>query len=729
MQDYRLLLPALIVWTVAIMGPLDYIALGLVGLLALLGGLLTDRWYATLIGAALVAAAVSGMAHSTLKESDVLTRSAKNSRAVTVTGVIDSHPRLQGDSHVANAFIDTVTTEDVTATSSQSVRMTWSDTELTRGSAFTGTGTLQPLPDDFAAVAMLDLTDVVALSEQSGVDTIRRALRDAVEERPWHAQLIPGVVVGDDTGLPEHAVEDMRILGLSHLTAVSGAHISLTIGLVLGIVGRKRPILAGVLSIVALAGLVELVGSEASVLRAGYMGIFVCFALAIRRATTAFPILCATVIIVALLDVELARSLGFQLSAVATGAIIAWSYPLQKRLSDHLPGALADVVSISLIAAVATGPLLLSIQEQASLWSAVANALVAPVVAPLTILGMAGALLLPVAAWAAVPFLWVCELCTAWMAGVASVLIDLPGSHLPTHVALIGHVALALALTVSAYVGLTQHALAVIAMIAGSAVLSQAMPSHHLADDWEAIQCDVGQGSALLARREEHAVLIDVGPAGGHISTCIDDAGIEHLDLFVISHFDADHVRGLDELIDAIDIGEVWYSPNLHPSYNSEWAIDLLDRHSIAHTPVTVGKEYTTRSGEPLVRIVGPRTVTGVETTTNDDSLAVVLTTDTHRILALADAPFERQLALRGEVDDIDVVIVGHHGAADQSEELAQHLQPVITLISVGDNDYGHPTQQALQIWEAPISARTDTCGTIAITAGDVISGCRQNME
>ena len=235
-------------------------------------------------------AAVSGMAHSTLKESDVLTRSAKNSRAVTVTGVIDSHPRLQGDSHVANAFIDTVTTEDVTVTSSQSVRMTWSDTELTRGSAFTGTGTLQPLPDDFAAVAMLDLTDVVALSEQSGVDTIRRALRDAVEERPWHAQLIPGVVVGDDTGLPEHAVEDMRILGLSHLTAVSGAHISLTIGLVLGIVGRKRPILAGVLSIVALAGLVELVGSEASVLRAGYMGIFVCFALAIRRATTAFPI-------------------------------------------------------------------------------------------------------------------------------------------------------------------------------------------------------------------------------------------------------------------------------------------------------------------------------------------------------------------------------------------------------------------------------------------------------
>ena len=729
MQDYRLLLPAIVVWTIAIIGPLDYIALGLVGLLVVLLGLLSHRWYATLIGVAVVAATMSGLAHSLLKESDVLTRSAQDSAVVTVTGVIDSHPERQGENLTATARIYTVQAGDITSTSSQSALLTWPDTELSRDTQFTGSGQLRPLPDDFAAVATLNLTEVRPLSQESAAARIRRELRDAVEDRPWHAQLIPGVVVGDDTGLPEYAVEDMRILGLSHLTAVSGAHISLVIAVVLVIVGRRRPVLAGALAVVALVGLVELVGREASVLRAGYMGVFVCLALAIRRATTAFPILCLTVIIVALVDVELARSLGFQLSAVATGAIIAFSYPLQERLAEHMPGALADVLSISLVAALATGPLLLAIQERASLWSAAANALVAPVIAPLTIIGMVGALLLPVAAWAAMPLLWVCEIFTAWMAGVTSLLVGLPGSHLPTYVALIGHGVMALVLAVTAFVGLTHYALTAIALLAGSAALSPALQSQPQPEDWEAIQCDVGQGSAFLARREPDVVLIDAGPEGERISECLSEAGIDRVDLLVISHFDADHVRGLAELIAAVDIEEVWYSTNLHPTYNSNWAIDLLDQHAIPHAHVTAGTEYPSSSGEPFVRIVGPRATTGVESTSNADSLVALVTTDSHRVLALADAPFERQLALVGEVEDIDVVIAGHHGAADQSEELAERLRPQISIFSVGENDYGHPTQRALEIWDAPITARTDQCGTITITAGQVVSGCRTNME
>ncbi len=730
MQDYRLLLPALIVWAVAIIGPVDYVALVLIGLLTVLAGLLNDKWRAILVGAALIAAAISGLAHLLLRESDAITRAAKDSGTVTVQGIIDSHPRMTGGSFAANANVLTVSDGEATMTSSQSVRVTWTGLELNRGSAFTGTGRLRPLPGDFTTVAMLELSEV---SEQGGggtAKTIMGALREAVAERPWHAQLIPGVVLGDDRGLPEYVVEDMRILGLSHLTAVSGAHISLVIAVVLAVVGRRRPLIAGGLSLLALVGLVKLVGPEASVLRAGYMGTFVCLALAIRRATTAFPILCLVVMIVALTDIDLARSLGFQLSAVATGAIIAFAYPLQQRLEEYIPTALADVLAISLVAAVATGPLLLSIQDRASLWSAAANALVAPVVAPLTILGLVAALLLPLVPFLALPMLWVCELFTAWMTGVTALLITLPGSHLPTHIALIGHIAMVAALAATAYLGVAHYALTIITIFATAAALSSSFPTRtEISDGWEAIQCDVGQGSAFLARRDESVILVDVGPADGQISACLAEADISHVDLLVISHFDADHVKGLAELLDAATIGQVWHSPNLHPVYGSRWALTLLDRYSIPHHAVSRGSSYSASTGEPFVDVVGPRTMRGTETTTNADSLVVVITTDSHRTLVLADAPFERQLTLRGDVNNIDVVVVGHHGAADQSAELAEHLRPQVALFSVGENNYGHPTSSALEIWQAPAMARTDECGHIAITSDALVSGCRSGME
>lgn len=734
MQDYRLLLPAVAVWIVAIIGSVDYMALGLFGLVLTLGGLLADRWYILVVGIALTASAISGMAHAMLKESDVLARLVATEQEVIVTGVVDSNPRQTAESYRANARIYAVQANDTTATSSQSVQLIWSDVELSRGSEFTGSGRLRALPEEYSALAVLDLTEVSVLEIDSPVAVIRDELRKAVENRPWHAQLIPGVVVGDDTGLPEHIVQDMRILGLSHLTAVSGAHVSLVIAVILGVLGRRRPGVAGIISAFALIGLVQLVGAEASVLRAGYMGLFVCVALAIRRATTAFPLLCLTIIIVALLDVELARSLGFQLSAVATGAIIVFSYPLQKRLAEQIPSAIADVLSISLIAAVATGPLLLNIQDRASIWSAVANALVSPVVAPLTILGMLGALLLPVAVWAAIPLLRMCEIFTLWMATVTAKLINLPGSNLPTHIALIGHAIIVVVLVAGVYVGMVHYVLTAFALMAGAAALAPTLPTQAHPANWETIQCDVGQGSAYLARKGTSHILIDVGPEDGRISTCLSDAGIERIDLLIISHFDADHVRGLAELIDAVEIGQVWYSENLHPHYNSSWARDLLDHHEIPHRTARKGDTYSSfeqgeNSGEPMIEIVGPVVTTNNDQSTNADSLVAVVNTQTHRTLALADAPYERQLTLRSEVDEIDIVIVGHHGAADQSQELAEHLRPTITLVSVGENDYGHPTDNALRIWDAPIMARTDECGPITITATDVVSQCRADME
>ncbi|WP_460998634.1 ComEC/Rec2 family competence protein [Trueperella pyogenes] len=716
MQDFRLLIPACLVWAAAIASP-NYLVLALVAAPIALAGTLRRNWIATLAGVSLVAGAIAGGAHNLVRESDAIVRAL--GKQVEVTGVIDSHPKVASGRVSAFARIESVKT-DTLMSSNARIRLQWAGDRLERGTRFIGHGRLTEGGGQISA--RMRVTSIEVLSEPFTA-SLRALLRESVADRPWHAQLIPGVVIGDDTGLPEQTRREMRMLSLSHLTAVSGAHVSLAIAIVLGAIGRRRPMAAGVLAFVSLAGLVELVGPEASVLRAGYMGVCMCIAIALRRRTNALPLLNATVIAVSLLDVDLARSLGFQLSAVATFAIITFSYPLQRRLAERLPAIIADVVSIALIAGVATGPLLLPVQERASLWGILANALVAPVVTPLTIGGMAGTLLLPVAPIPATVILRACELCTGWMAWVSRILIGLPGSNLPTGVVLAVNVGLLVTLIATLVLGGVRVLMGALAVLACASAVSMLL-SQRVLSDWEAIQCDVGQGSAFLARGEAGIVLVDVGPESGNISACLTHAGVKRLDLLIISHFDADHVRGLAEVLDTVEVEQVWYSVNRKPEKNSQWALDLLNRRGIAHEPARYGFRLGTQ-----VEVIGPRTIAGGEGDSNKDSLVVVVTTASHRILILADAPAERQQSLRGEVSAIDVVVAGHHGARDQSRELAEDLKPSVSLFSVGKNSYGHPTREALDIWHAPIQARTDLCGEIVLTATQVVTGCRTDVE
>ena len=84
----------------------------------------------------------------------------------------------------------------------------------------------------------------------------------------------PGLVVGDESALSDELRDEMQSVGLSHLTAVSGANLAIVTGLVVGIAAifRVRRRVTVVLAALALFGFVAVVGPQASVLRAAMMG-------------------------------------------------------------------------------------------------------------------------------------------------------------------------------------------------------------------------------------------------------------------------------------------------------------------------------------------------------------------------------------------------------------------------------------------------------------------------
>lgn len=545
--------------------------------------------------------------------------------------------------------------------------------------------------------------------------------------------LVLGVVVGDDSQIAEEDVLRIRQLGLSHLTAVSGAHVSLVIMGIVMLVGRKHRWGTAMLAMFSLGALLALVGNEPSVTRASMMGALVIFAIAIKRPASAFPLLCVTVIIVALVSPRTATTLGFLLSTSATAAIVLWGRTLSAMLATVLPKPVAELLAIPFVAGIATLPIVASIQNSFSLWTVIANAIVAPVVTPLTITGLIGGILGVASTTLASPFLAIAQMCAWWIIWCARTLVELPGSAVSLSTVLMVHVAILV--SVVAIVRFRVRARACVAVGVTAFVLMTGQRPASISDDWQAVMCDVGQGSAVLVRGGGRVIMVDVGPADSNVERCLQSAGVTHIDLLVLSHFDADHVRGLEEVLSVASIERAWVSGNSHPLYNSDWALRLLTMENVRITEVKAGSTlgWRTSDAEQYIlqaTVLSPNVVRGGESETNADSLVVKLRTGDLEVYALGDIDESKQRQLANFLGDMPrstatrVVIVPHHGATSQSRELRDIIDPHVTLISVGENSYGHPTRQALTVWNSDRVARTDQCGTITLTASSLISGC-----
>ncbi len=228
---------------------------------------------------------------------------------------------------------------------------------------------------------------------------LRRAMRMQVAHAGRAGPLISGMAIGDDAGLDGDIKKEMLISSLTHLTAVSGSHIAMTLALITRLLrGRTARTLATILFLVVI---VAVVGPEPSVIRAAAMSGLTVWGFLRRRPGQPLGLLGAVVLGSVLLDPWLAISVGFALSVLATAGIILLGRPLEQSLMGALPDSrrmktlgvlVVPSVAVSLSASVATLPVLALINPWLPTWGVLANLLVAPVVAPLTILGLLVAL-------------------------------------------------------------------------------------------------------------------------------------------------------------------------------------------------------------------------------------------------------------------------------------------------------------------------------------------------
>ncbi|MFF2698043.1 ComEC/Rec2 family competence protein [Streptomyces cyaneofuscatus] len=585
---------------------------------------------------------------------------------------------------------------------------------------------------------------------QRAAGELRSGLREATDGLDADARaLLPGLVVGDTSRVPPDLHDAFKATDLTHLLAVSGANLSILLFLLIGPPGsalnserrglapklgislRGTALIGGALTLV----FIVVCRPEPSVLRAAACGLITLLAIGTGRRRSLIPALAAAVVLLVLYDPWLARSYGFLLSVLATGALLTlaprWSAALQRR---GMPVRLAEVLAAAAAAQAVCAPVVVVLASRVSLVAIPCNLLAEFAVAPATVFGFAALAVAPVAPPVAELLAWVAGWPAGWIASVARTGADLPGAEAPWPEGWAGAALLAL-LTVLAVLlapRLIRHpwlclaaALLLVLVVLRPAPLTRIMTGWP-PPDWAFALCDVGQGDAMvLAAGEGTGVVVDAGPDPRSVDRCLRDLGVTRVPLVILTHFHADHVRGLPGVLRGRAVGAVQTTSLDEPPEQAAFVRRTAAAARVATVRAVPGERR--RAGPLEWRVLWPRDGPGGVVKgaggPNDSSVTLYVRVAgglTLLLLGDLEPPAQRGLLHSpAGLPRVDVLKVAHHGSGFQDAGLLDSVRPRLALISCGaDNPYGHPAPRTVDALRAAGARvlRTDTDGAIAVT-------------
>jgi len=212
---------------------------------------------------------------------------------------------------------------------------------------------------------------------------------------------------------------------------------------------------------------------------------------------------------------------------------------------------------------------------------------------------------------------------------------------------------------------------------------------------------DVGQGDgALIISPGGDVAMIDDGANCSNVVSYLQSHGVSTIDYHFASHYHADHIGCLDNMVAAgVSIGTACYDRG--GSYDTAAFTNYVNACG--------AKRQTTTKGQ-VVNLAGGVSITTVDldgagvSTSDENSLSLVLKVSYGSFdgvfggdLTGLSPQDDIESVVGPEVGDVEVYKVNHHGSAYSSNDTwLNATTPEVGIISVGNNNYGHPTADAL---------------------------------
>lgn len=555
----------------------------------------------------------------------------------------------------------------------------------------------------------------------------------------WDDARVSGFLTAELTG-DKSAMDDgdylaMQETGLAHLFAVSGLHCAFLVTLLALLISRRQRLLCAV-TIPLLLFYMVMVGMSPSVVRACIMQIFLLIAPLFRRGSDPLTSLAAALLVILLCNPFAAASVSLQLSFSATLGMVLLSPWLYKLLTGWYKGKcrplrtalcfVAANLSATLSAVVFTAPL--------TAWYFRIFVLVAPLSSLLAVPAagwsfmaafvtvLLGFVWLPLASllgwisWALVRYiLWIANGMMSWRYHA----VYFTNPYLVYWLLFLYAAFIGCAVTPD---GKRKYLLATVLSVATLTAAIWVNRQDYQYGVLTALTLDVGQGESVILTSGGETALVDCGSSnsykdpGGLAADTLHSMGVRELSAVVVTHYHADHTNGLYEVLRRIPVQTV-YLPDIEDEYGvRERLVSLAEEKGAQVTYVT--KETADTLGDTVLTLYPPVQSGG---DLNELGLTALASAGDFDLLITGDmsGSTEKKLVETYALPDIEVLVVSHHGSRYSSNiRFLKAVMPEAAVISVGDNNYGHPSEETLQrllavgadIW------RTDQQGTIRIT-------------
>ncbi len=563
------------------------------------------------------------------------------------------------------------------------------------------------------------------------------------------------LLTGEKTWISAQTREAFSRTGTSHLLAVSGLHmalVSLLAGggvyflllrsgrLLLYLNARKISLSIATIAAFLYAGLA---GFSPSAVRAFLMIAAFGAAFLADRPQNPFNTLAIAAFLILAFEPRDLTSLSFQLSFAAVFFLILFfrnrsaqtrgdPLPWPRRVLDNLKG----LAAVTLVASLATAPLISLYFPRLSLAAIPANLILVPLatflIMPLLLLGAilfflggpgAGALPWNAAAWIFSPVIPAMEVVSGWrwaappvprpdcatlflLYGILAYAAMLAEDKRKTKAVLIAIFFLLLTHPVQGWIG---------------KIGPKETRLHVL---------DVGQGTAQVVEFPDGSALVMDGGGGSNpefdigeriVAPFLRSLGIRKIWAVAASHPERDHIGGLPALLDMFSVDEFWR--NSDTSRTHDWK--RLEKNRIRNEiPERVFTKRTRiEHAGVMIEVWPPDRCAGLDSL-NARSLVLVLETGGRRMLLSGDMDTAREACLvDADIGDMDVVVVPHHGSRTSSSLVFLHeIRPEIAIVPVGyRNPFRLPNDEVMKRYEGLGCAlyRTDQDGTVTITISD----------
>ena len=567
--------------------------------------------------------------------------------------------------------------------------------------------------------------------------------------------VVLGILLGDKSSIEEDVRQNFADSSLSHILAVSGTHISYVV-ICISVLFKKLKLnknIRKVLTSLVLFMYLYLVDFSVSATRAVIMSTIVIMQMLFYRKQDTITTIAFSSIIILINNPYSILNIGFLLSYGGTIGIILFvnriSIESKEDFFQRFKSYLKDICIVTISAQTIIMPIIIYYFNTISFTFIISNIIASLIIGPIIMIG----LVIIAISFFKIPIISLIirfyNILIVILVRTADIISKIPMSKIylktPTTLEIIFYYSVVFLIALLIYIKKSNRkfikktiqidiynlknffinnrnkVLIFISIVSLISITSIKIPK-----ELKINFIDVGQGdSCLITTPQNKKVIVDSGGSESYdvgknvLLPYLLDKRITKIDYIMISHFDTDHCKGFEYVLENIKVKNVIISKQCETSENFKQIMKIIRKKRI--NLIIVQKETKIKIDNfTTVDILSPQSE-NIADNMNDNSIVAKFEAYNFSILFTGDASEKIEKELIKEKINLksDILKVSHHGSkTGTSEEFLKSVKPKIALIGVGENNkFGHPTKDVIKrLTENKIKIyRTDTDGEIRI--------------